>query len=140
MLGGPRHTDGDQDTETFKAEIIPRTWISFGRTGIRSVCQKKKQTQELSMMGYNENLQGALLCLYSLTCGKPSSQELGISRLFQSPVITEQKKPRHSRLLPIRAREGHSQGIQFQWHREGNSHPRIESSRTQWRKVRGGTF
>lgn len=37
--GGSGHSDGDQDTDTFKAEIIPRTWISFGRTGIRSVCQ-----------------------------------------------------------------------------------------------------
>lgn len=32
---------GDQDTKTFKAEIIPRTWISLGRTGIISVCQQK---------------------------------------------------------------------------------------------------
>lgn len=39
--GGSRHSDGDQDTETFKAEIVPRMWISFGRTGTRSVCQQK---------------------------------------------------------------------------------------------------
>lgn len=38
---GSRHSNGDQDTETFKAEIIPGKWISFGRTGIKSVGQQK---------------------------------------------------------------------------------------------------
>lgn len=77
-------------TQTFKAEIIPRT-SGFHLRGLGSnLCVNKNQ--ELSLTGYNENLQGGLLCLYSLTCGKPSSQELCISRLFQSPVITEKKK------------------------------------------------
>lgn len=48
---GSRHGDGDQDTETFKAEIIPRTWISFGRTGSDLFVNKH---QELSVTGYNE--------------------------------------------------------------------------------------
>lgn len=49
------------------------------------------KTQELPMMGYNENLRGALLCLYSLTCGKTGCRQLSISRFFQSPGITEQE-------------------------------------------------
>lgn len=90
VMGMETKNAGDQDTETFKAEIIPRT-SGFHLRGLGSnLCVNKNQ--ELSLTGYNENLQGGLLCLYSLTCGKPSSQELCISRLFQSPVITEKKK------------------------------------------------
>lgn len=41
VMGMETQNAGDQDTKTFKAEIIPRTWISLGRTGIISVCQQK---------------------------------------------------------------------------------------------------
>lgn len=87
---------GDQDTVVgiktrrhLKQKQFQERGFHLGEPGSDLFVNK---TQELSMGGYNENLRGALLCLYSLTCGKPSSRELGISRLFQSPVITEQKK------------------------------------------------
>lgn len=41
VMGMETQNAGDQDTKTFKAEIIPRMWISLGRTGIISVCQQK---------------------------------------------------------------------------------------------------
>lgn len=50
---------GDRDTETFKAEIIPRT-SGFHLGGLGSTLFVNKN-QELSLTGYNENLRGVLL-------------------------------------------------------------------------------
>lgn len=129
-----RHGDGDQDTETFKAEIIPRTWISFGRTGSDLFVNKH---QELSVTGYNER--GSFVPLL-LDLWQAQLPGIKYFQAFPKSSNHRAKKPRHSRLPPARAREGHSHGIQLQWHREGNSHPRIESSRTRRRNVREGTF
>lgn len=95
------------------------------------------KNQELSVTGYNER--GSFVPLL-LDLWQAQLPGIRYFQAFPKSSNHRAKKPRHSRLPPARAREGHSHGIQFQWHREGNSHPRIESSRTRRRNVREGTF
>lgn len=95
------------------------------------------KNQELSVTEYNER--GSFVPLL-LDLWQAQLPGIRYFQAFPKSSNHRAKKPRHSRLPPARAREGHSHGIQFQWHREGNSHPRIESSRTRRRNVREGTF
>lgn len=95
------------------------------------------KNQELSVTGYNER--GSFVPLL-LDLWQAQLPGIRYFQAFPKSSNHRAKKPRHSRLPPARAREGRSHGIQFQWHREGNSHPRIESSRTRRRNVREGTF
>lgn len=134
MLGDRDTVMGIKTRRHLKQKSFQECGFHLGGLGPDPFVNKN---QELSVTGYNKR--GSFVPLL-LDLWQAQLPGIRYFQAFPKSSNHRTKKPRHSRLPPARAREGHSHGIQFQWHREGNSHPRIESSRTRRRNVREGTF